>query len=349
MDQNTRSVEPDDNVDELSHTRRRPSGRRVFLIAVTMLLSVALLFVGGVYLLSEKYLGNVARLPDPFAGIPAEERPAEPSAGSSENGETWLLAGLDTRSPVPTTGGNAQSTRRGRSDALMVVRLTGDRKQAYVISIPRDSWVPIAGHGHAKINAAYAYGGPTLAIRTVEQLTGIRIDHFGVIDWAGLKSLTDALGGVTIASKKDGEQHLNGEEALEFLQERKTLPRGDFDRVQRQQAFLRAVVDKTLTEGTLTNPIKLTKVLGSVGDTVSVDSGVSNNDLRGLALSLRNLRRNDLAFVTAPVAGLDSVDGQSIVRLDEQRGQAFWAAVASDSLPTYIDQYGADTLDELAP
>jgi LCP family protein required for cell wall assembly len=333
---------------ELSR-RRRPSGRRVFLIATTMLVSIALAFFGGVYLLSEKYLGDVRRLPDPFAGIPAEERPARPNTGSAPNGETWLLAGLDTRSDVPTTGAKAQSSRRGRSDALMVVHVTGDRKQAYVVSIPRDSWVPIPGHGHAKINAAYAYGGPTLAIRTVEQVTGIRMDHFGVIDWEGLKSLTDALGGVTITSKKDGEQHLNGEQAIDFLQERKTLPRGDFDRVQRQQAFLRAVVDKTLAEGTLTHPFKLGRVLGSVSDTVSVDSSLSNNDLRTLALSLRNLRRDDLTFATAPVAGLDSVEGQSIVRLDEQRGQAFWAAVEGDSLPVYIDQHGADTLDDVAP
>jgi LCP family protein required for cell wall assembly len=321
----------------------------VFLIAVTMLLSVALLAVGGVYLLSEKYLGEVRRLPDPFVGIPADERPVKPTVGSPQDGETWLLAGLDTRSDVPTTGANAQSTRRGRSDALLVVHMTGDRKQAYVVSIPRDSWVPIPGHGHAKINAAYAYGGPTLAIRTVEQVTGIRIDHFGVIDWAGFKSLTDALGGVTITSEKEGQQHLNGEQALAFVGERYDLPRGDLDRVQRQQAFLRAVVDQTLAEGTLTHPFKLSRVLGSVTDTVSVDGSLSNHDLRTLALSLRNLQRADLTFVTAPVAGLDSVEGQSIVRLDEQRGPAFWAAVAADNLPAYIDQHGADTLSEVAP
>jgi hypothetical protein len=78
-------------------------------------------------------------------------------------------------------------------------------------------------------------------------------------------------------------------------------------------------------------------VLGSVTDTVSVDSGLSNNDLRRPAVSLRNLRRNDLTFVTAPVAGLDSVQGQCIVRLDERRGQAFWRAVAADDLTTYTD------------
>jgi LCP family protein required for cell wall assembly len=227
--------------------------------------------------------------------------------------------------------------------------MTGDRKHAYVVSIPRDSWVRIPGRGRAKINAAYAFGGPTLAIRTVEQVTGIRIDHFGVIDWNGFMSLTDALGGVTLTSEKEGRRHLNGEQALAFVGERYALPRGDLDRVQRQQAFLRAVVDKTLAEGALTHPLKLRRVLGSVTDTVSVDSGLSNNDLRRLALSLRTLRRDDLTFVTAPVAGLDSVQGQSIVRLDERRGQAFWGAVATDDLTTYIDEYGADTLADVAP
>jgi LCP family protein required for cell wall assembly len=329
--------------------RIQPSGRRVFLIAVTMVVALALAFFGGVYLLSERYLGDVQRLPDPFVDIPSEERPAKPPGGGSRNGETWLLAGLDTRSEVPTTGGNAESTRRGRSDALMLVHLTGDREQAYVVSIPRDSWVPIPDHGHAKINAAYAYGGPTLAIRTVEQVTDIRIDHFAVIDWAGFRSLTDALGGVTIMSERAGEQHLNGEQALEFVGERYSLPRGDLDRVQRQQAFLRAVVDKTLAEGTLVNPVKLTGVLDSIADAVSVDGTLSNADLRTLALSFRNLEREDVVFVTAPVAGLDSVEGQSIVRLDEQQSSAFWAAVATDQLPAYIQQQGAETLPEKAP
>jgi anionic cell wall polymer biosynthesis LytR-Cps2A-Psr (LCP) family protein len=180
-------------------------------------------------------------------------------------------------------------------------------------------------------------------------VTGIRIDHFGVIDWTGFKSLTNALGGVTIASKQERLQHLNGEQALNFVGERKPLPRGDLDRVQRQQAFLRAVVDKSLANGTFTDPLKLNRVLGSVSDTVSVDNTLSNNDLRVLALSLRNLRRDDLTFATAPVAGLDTIDGQSIVRLDEQRGQVFWTAVAADNLPAYINQHGADILDEVAP
>jgi LCP family protein required for cell wall assembly len=134
--------------------------------------------------------------------------------------------------------------------------------------------VPIPDHGHAKINAACAYGGPTLAIRTVEQVTGIRIDHFGVIDWEEFKSLTDALGGITITSKQEGQRHFNGEEALQFVGERKTLPRGDFDRIQRQQAFLRAIVDKTLAEGKFNDPLKLARVLGSVSDTVSVEQPV---------------------------------------------------------------------------
>src|SRR5687768_914615 len=82
--------------------------KRVLLIALTMLAAVALFFVGGVYLLTEKYLGDVQRLPDPFAGIPADERPVKPATGSARRGETWLLAGLDTRSPVPTTGAKAQ-------------------------------------------------------------------------------------------------------------------------------------------------------------------------------------------------------------------------------------------------
>src|SRR5690606_23003800 len=85
-----------------------------------------------------------------------------------------------------------------RSDTMMVIHVPADRKSIGLVSIPRDSWVQVPGHGPAKINAAFAWGGPALAVETVENLTDVRIDHVGVIDWEGFKRITDTLGGVTI-------------------------------------------------------------------------------------------------------------------------------------------------------
>src|SRR5690606_11587247 len=118
-----------------------------------------------------------------------------------------LLAGSDARTDGRgTTGaGKGDAWKRGgqRSDTIMILHITGDRKSAYLISVPRDSWVNIPGRGMNKINAAYSFGGPPLYIQTIEELTGLRMDHLAVIDWTGFQALTDALGGVEMTFKTD--------------------------------------------------------------------------------------------------------------------------------------------------
>src|SRR5919199_180245 len=125
--------------------------------------------------------------------------PAAPTGGGGGTAApiTFLLVGSDTRADVAPG-----ELPDARSDAIMIARFAGDREHAQVISIPRDSWVDIPGHGMDKINAAYALGGPTLLIQTVEQLTGVRIDHYAAIDFAGLTQVTDDLGGVDVTVPK---------------------------------------------------------------------------------------------------------------------------------------------------
>lgn len=269
---------------------------------------------------------------------------------------TILLVGSDTREGQ-TTGSEATvhhvPAGEQRSDVMMVVRLSGDRKSAVVVSIPRDSYVMVPGRGMSEINDAYSFGGPTLAIQTVEELTNIRIDHFAAIDFSGFKAMTDALGGVDVRvaatttsgtyTFTKGTDHLNGAEALAYVRQRHQLERGDLDRVQRQQNVLRAIMTGTRSNGTFSNPLRLYHVLSAVTKSVSIDDTMSNGDLRSLAWGLRHLGPGHVTFMTVPVAGFSSAHGD-IVLLDSLKGGLLWRAVNNGQVPQYLEKNGGDTL-----
>lgn len=344
----------DARTDTRPRRARRHRGRRFALVFFAGLLVVVLVGAGGLYMYSRHIVGQVDRIPDVFA-IPEAERPA---AGSQDD-LNILLAGSDVRAPGGTTGEDADSgwaPGAGRSDAIMILHVDADRESAYVVSIPRDSWVTIPGEGKNKINAAFSLGGPSLYVKTIERLTGIRIDHLAMIDFEGFKQLTDTLGGVTIdiaesgCARDAGTYEMGGEEALKYVRQRKCLEGGDFDRVKRQQNFLRQLMGKTLSGGTFTNPGKLNGVLNAVTQNLSVDEGWSAGDMRGLAVSLRGLRSADVKFMTAPLA--DPPTGRegsaSVVYLDEAACEDLWEAYRTDDVGTYLatTEGGADVLED---
>lgn len=341
--------------------RRRSRARRALAVALGLIAVLALITVAGAYVATERVAGHIGRIPRAFEGLPEQSRPDKPSQGSAgADGVTFLLAGSDRRSDVPTTGSGAQANAwvpgAQRADAIMLVHLTGDRKHAYVVSIPRDVWTTIPGYGKNKINAAFSFGGPSLYVNTVERLTHIRMDHLALIDWSGFTRLTNALGGVPItfgAPEYDeggnllypaGTHVLNGDQALTYVRARHNLPRGDLSRVQRQQNFLRSVLSKLLSSDTLHSPTRLARVATTIGDSVSVDDALSNADLVRLALSARNLRQSDVTFMTVPITGFAMIGGQSVDLLDQRRAAPLWAAIRNDRLPAYIAKYGADKL-----
>jgi len=328
---------------------------------IVILGALALLLVGavagfGVYLNSQ--LGNFGRFD---STLNAEQRAPAPTGAAAE-AQNILLLGTDkgTGQSIESELADGEwTTGAFRSDTIMLAHIPADQTQAYLISIPRDSLVAIPGEGRQKINAAFSFGGPDLAVRTVENLTGVFIDHIAMIDWAGFKDLTRAIGGVqvTVAETftdprnnrtwEEGTYNLEGKKALQYVRTRYGLEQGDFDRIKRQQNFLRAVMQKTVSRGTLANPIKLTNLMGAITEATTVDSGWSAGDMRSLALSMRDLGPSDVQYLTAPVAGTKDVDGVgNVVVLKKKESNALWKSVRDDDVQAYLNKYGGDRLPD---
>jgi LCP family protein required for cell wall assembly len=330
-------------------------GRRALIVVGAVFLVLLLLVAGGAWWVTERYAGNVDRLGDVFEDIPDDARPA-PATPTAEGVDgdpvTFLLIGSDTRQA--TADGDAPGAR---SDAIMIARIGADREHAQLISIPRDSWVEIPGHGLNKVNASYAFGGPGLLIQTVEQLTGVRIDHFVAIDFEGLAEVTDALGGVDVVVAETttnggytfeaGPNHITGEEVRWYLGQRYGLPGGDFDRVRRQQQFLKAVMDKLISRDTFGDLGRLDASLRALGNSVAVDSGLGDTAILSLAYSLRNLDRSGVEYFTAPVLGTGREGAASVVYLDENAGQRMWEYLRTDSLGENAGEFADQALPDV--
>jgi LCP family protein required for cell wall assembly len=342
--------------------RRRRRWRRVLVVTVVMLFSLVLLAAGGLYFLSDRLAGNVVRIPSVFVGLDPAERPAKPS-GPAGQAETFLLAGSDSLAEEPTTGSDARDPAfepgAQRSDVIMLVRVNAARTAAVIVSIPRDSWVPVPGHGMAKVNAAYSYGGPPLLVRTVEAMTDVRVDHFATIDFAGFRAMVDAVGGIDVTVPErttfgeivfePGPNHLDGQRALAYVRQRAGLPEGDLSRVQRQQNALRALLTKAVSGGLLSNPGRLYDLLDAVSRSVGVDDTLSNDGLRALAFGLRNLNTSSVTFLTSPVAGLGREGAQSVVHLDPRRSALLWHALDHDRIAEYLRDNAGDVLGGSPP
>lgn len=329
---------------ERTHRHRR----RPWLIALVAVVAVVLLAVGA----GAVYAWNLGNTFDTKThkiakAFPTEAaRPVKPTQGPAAQAQNILLMGSDTHGSDNESLDNISGQR---SDVIMVVHIPADRQHIYVMSILRDSWVPIPGHDSAKVNAALSWGGVPLAVQTVESLIGVRIDHVALVDFDAFKGLTDALGGVTIdnpiafsVSTTNGEtfpigpQRLDGDQALAYVRERHAFPTGDFQRVKDQQVFLAAVLKSVLSSGTLTNPGKVSALIGTVSPYLAVDSGLNSDYLAGLALQLRDIRTEDVVFFDEPTLGTGtSADGQSTVIVDWNKLSVLQRAFQSDTLNTY--------------
>ncbi|MFF9146415.1 LCP family protein [Streptomyces sp. NPDC014861] len=248
-----------------------------------------------------------------------KERPA---AGVTA-AQNILLIGSDTRSGA----GNREYGRdKGtqRSDTVILLHLAADESSATAVSIPRDLMVTIPSCARteggrtreqkAQFNWAFEWGGTACTIRTVEKLTGIRVDHHMVIDFRGFKKMVDAVDGVEVCLKEPvndsdaklklpaGRQTLDGEQALGFVRARKSLGNGsDTERMDRQQMFLGALVNKVQSDGVLLNPTRLYPVLDAATKSLTTDPGLDSlRDLYDLARTMRAIPTEKVQFLTVP-------------------------------------------------
>jgi LCP family protein required for cell wall assembly len=319
--------------------RRRPV-RRALLVAVGLLsvVTIVLAVVVSVFVsgLAHRFDAGRTVIESPF---PATGRPA-----ATGDAVDVLFIGSDSRARLDPDHDRAGG---GRADVLMLAHVSADRRHVSLVSILRDSWVDVPGHGTAKINAAYSWGGVPLTVQTVEQLLDVRIDHVAEIDFAGFAGMTDALGGVTVESSTafDAQGHhftlgpnrLDGAAALAFVRERSAFADADHTRVRNQQAFMRALVQRVLSEDTLTSPGRIRQFVSSSSEYLSVDPGLDFSTLVGLGWSLRDFRVDDLDTTTLPSAGGGtSDDGQSYVRVDRSAVDSLSIALRSDDLPGWL-------------
>ncbi|MFI7496070.1 LCP family protein [Kocuria sp. M4R2S49] len=325
---------------------RRHPVRRALPVLLGLVLVLAL--AGGAF------VWNLGRTFDARKQVVEDAFPAEtgrPAAGSAQDrGTTVLLLGADS---LP--GGRADVGVVGeRADTIMLVHVPEDGGEAYVMSLLRDTWVPIPGVGEAKINATLDLGGVPLMVETVEGLVGTRVDQVAEVDFAGFQALTDALGGVTIDVPQDfvsnegmtfeqGPEHMDGERALEFVRERKAFEGGDFQRVENQRSYVRAVLERLLGWQTLLNPVRMHTVVSDFSPYLRVSEGLDSAWIAGLAPDLVGLSAGDLQMTTAPQLGLGvSPDGQSVVVPDLEAMAEIGAAISADELGRYLATLNPD-------
>lgn len=319
---------------------RRPVLKRV-LVVVAGVLVLALVGVGAyAWTIDRQITSNIQRGIELPAASPT---PGAPSASTQQPRETgvlnYVLLGSDSR--------DVADPGDGRSDSIMVVHLNAKRTKAYITSFPRDMWVDVPGYGRNKINAAFSLGGPALTVKTLEELTGARMDHVVLVDFEGFIALTTDLGGVTVENKTaftshgfrypEGEVTIEGEKALWFVRERHSLPGGDLDRAANQRNVIKAVVAKGLSAGVISDPARFSAFVGNLARHLTVDNGLSDAEIRTTALSLR-LDAKDIELLQAPLAGFSTVGGQSIDVVDEAKMTALGKAMRDDTMGAYLER-----------
>jgi LCP family protein required for cell wall assembly len=282
--------------------------------------------------------------------FPDSARPAD------QPGTTYLIVGSDSRKGLTTeeqkelkTGKDIDNGGRGRTDTIMLLHAGAGKP--VLVSIPRDSIVPIPGYGTQKINASYAFGGPELLVQTLESNTGVRIDQFVEIGFAGVVKLVDAVGGVEICPKQDakdkdsgldikkGCQVADGKTALAYSRTRHAYATGDIQRVQNQREVIAGLGSKLRSPATVIDPIRYYQVINGGASVVTVDDGAGIPAMAKFGLALSSAMGSGGLSCNVPISDL-------AVHWDPVRAPQFWDHLKTDT----TDQLGdLCTKDGLPP
>lgn len=254
------------------------------------------------------------------------------------SGTNWLLVGSDSRAGLSKEDADRLMAGElndsvGRTDTIMVVHIPRFGGEATMLSLPRDSWVDIPGNGKNKLNQAFSIGGPALLQQTVEQATGIHLDHYAEIGFGGFANVVDAVGGVEMCldepledpmagiNLQAGCQELDGPTALGYVRSRYTSAQGDLDRVERQRKFLAALSKKIKSPGTLLNPFKNLKVADALSANMTVNEDDHVWNLASLGLAMAGGAKQE----TVPIAGYEDTYAGNVALWDDADAEEMFA------------------------
>jgi LCP family protein required for cell wall assembly len=317
---------------------RQARRQRAILTVAAVVSALVLVTSGGAWAVSTYVTGHLDRLSVGTSGTP-ESGPLN-----------ILVAGVDERSGLTPAQerelhvGHDVSTN---SDTLMLVHVPADHSYLEVVSLPRDSWVNIPGHGMNKINAAFGLGGPKLMVQTVAAATGLTINDYIEVNFLGFVKVIDALGGVNIClpfavndaysglDLSAGVHHVDGITALEYARDRHSFAASDLARIDDQQQLMATILSKAASTGTLSDPFKLRQVISSVTSAIQVDQGFN---LVSLASQLSGLRPQNVAFTTVPLGNLSyqTPTGESAVLWDSAASGQLFGQIRADQRPAAV-------------
>jgi LCP family protein required for cell wall assembly len=314
---------------------RKARQQRALLLVFGAMSALVLIVAGSTWALTSYVSHSLLRVSAGTTGTPASGPMNILVAGVD------LRSGLTRRQQLALHVGRDVSTN---SDTLMIAHVAADGSRVQVVSLPRDSWVDIPGHGMSKINAAFGLGGPALMVRTVEQATGLTINDYVEVNFLGFVKVVGALGGVNICLPyavddpdsglhlSAGPHHVGGITALEFARDRHSFALSDLARISNQQQLMSSMLKEAISSGTLTDPLKLSHFLSSALQSVRVDRGLNPARLAG---RLRGIRPSDVSFTTVPLANLSyrTPTGEDAVLWNARAAAALFASLRSDRPP----------------
>ncbi len=311
------------------HRAQRSRTRTVLLALLAVLVVVAGLAVGLSTLQVDTIAEDVGRVGNPFPD--EQDRPEVPEA--AQEALTFLVLGIDPADVA--TGGT-------RAEAALLVRLTGDRRHAQVVTFPLDTWI---AEQSTTLEGAFGTDGPQGVVDAVETLTDVRVDHYAELDYSGFATVTDALGGITVDVPEEygnrgrtfppGPQHMDGAAVVAYLRDASAATRPGAP--ERQQCVVQALFDRIGELGALADLGRLAGLLDPVTGALRVDDALADEDLVATAWEFRGVGEPE--FVAAPVSSPGEERGQPVTRLDEERAAALWGHLRADDLAAHLGEF----------
>jgi LCP family protein required for cell wall assembly len=338
--------DPPDEVSQKGRKRRSPWYFTTMIVIGALLMIFSGGMLGLIYGLGSRY-DSQAQHTDMLGDTPHNQ-----NTNLADGPLNYLLLGTDSRD---TSTSASEDSTGSRSDTILLVHVAKGLGSAFIVSIPRDSYVDVPAGGSwkgglNKINAAFSFGGAALAVKAVYELTKIPLDGAMIINFAGVVNMVNAVGGVHVCVPydvpnyfKDYPQYANGwpkgcydmggEEAEIFMRQRHDVPGGDFGRIISQQLVMKALMAKATSSGILTSPGKLDSLLIAVAQSLTIDKTMN---LRDLAFSLKGIKPSNVQFATVPYIGTFNTPAGSSVKLDDAGCQVLFQAILDDKTAEWL-------------